>query len=320
MQIGPYSLTNNLILAPMAGITDRPFRELCKQFGAGLAVSEMVASNPALRHHKRTLLKSDHIGETGIRTVQILGTDPQQMAEAAQLNAQRGAQVIDINMGCPAKKVCSIAAGSALLRNEVLVKKILDAVVNAVDIPVTLKIRTGWDLENRNAVVIAQIAEQSGISALTLHGRTRACKFNGHAEYETIKKVKQTVGIPIIANGDIDSAEKAQFVLKKTGADGLMMGRAAQGNPWIFKQINHFLKTGKQLEKPQDRELQSTLQDHLEQLYSFYGNVSGVRIARKHIGWYLNHLNSISLETRNKINQAQCPNQQRELINSAFNH
>ena len=320
MQIGSYSLTNNLILAPMAGITDRPFRELCKQFGAGLAVSEMVASNPALRHHKRTLLKSDHIGETGIRTVQILGTDPQQMAEAAQLNAQRGAQVIDINMGCPAKKVCSIAAGSALLRNEVLVKKILDAVVNAVDIPVTLKIRTGWDLENRNAVVIAQIAEQSGISALTLHGRTRACKFNGHAEYETIKKVKQTVGIPIIANGDIDSAEKAQFVLKKTGADGLMMGRAAQGNPWIFKQINHFLKTGKQLEKPQDRELQSTLQDHLEQLYSFYGNVSGVRIARKHIGWYLNHLNSISLETRNKINQAQCPNQQRELINSAFNH
>ena len=315
MQIGSYSLTNNLILAPMAGITDRPFRELCKQFGAGLAVSEMVASNPALRHHKRTLLKSDHIGETGIRTVQILGTDPQQMAEAAQLNAQRGAQVIDINMGCPAKKVCSIAAGSALLRNEVLVKKILDAVVNAVDIPVTLKIRTGWDLENRNAVVIAQIAEQSGISALTLHGRTRACKFNGHAEYETIKKVKQTVGIPII-----DSAEKAQFVLKKTGADGLMMGRAAQGNPWIFKQINHFLKTGKQLEKPQDRELQSTLQDHLEQLYSFYGNVSGVRIARKHIGWYLNHLNSISLETRNKINQAQCPNQQRELINSAFNH
>ena len=280
----------------------------------------MVASNPALHHHKRTLLKSDHIGETGIRTVQILGTDPQQMAEAAQLNAQRGAQVIDINMGCPAKKVCSIAAGSALLRNEVLVKKILDAVVNAVDIPVTLKIRTGWDLENRNAVVIAQIAEQSGISALTLHGRTRACKFNGHAEYETIKKVKQTVGIPIIANGDIDSAEKAQFVLKKTGADGLMMGRAAQGNPWIFKQINHFLKTGKQLEKPQDRELQSTLQDHLEQLYSFYGNVSGVRIARKHIGWYLNHLNSISLETRNKINQAQCPNQQRELINSAFNH
>ncbi len=320
MQIGPYSLTNNLILAPMAGITDRPFRELCKQFGAGLAVSEMVASNPALRHHKRTLLKADHIGETGLRSVQILGTDPQQMAEAAQFNAQRGAQIIDINMGCPAKKVCSVAAGSALLRNEVLVKKILDAVVNAVDIPVTLKIRTGWDLENRNAIEIAKIAEQSGISALTLHGRTRACKFNGQAEYETIKKVKQTVGIPIIANGDIDSAEKAHFVLKKTGADALMMGRAAQGNPWLFKQINHFLKTGKHLEKPRDKDIQNTLQNHLEQLYSFYGNVSGVRIARKHIGWYLNHLNSISQETRTKINQAQCPNQQRELINSAFNH
>jgi tRNA-dihydrouridine synthase B len=320
MQIGPYSLTNNLILAPMAGITDRPFRELCKQFGAGLTVSEMVASNPALRHHKRTLLKADHTGETGLKSVQILGTDPQQMAEAAQFNAQRGAQIIDINMGCPAKKVCSVAAGSALLRNEVLVKKILDAVVNAVDIPVTLKIRTGWDLENRNAVDIAKIAEQSGISALTLHGRTRACKFNGQAEYETIKKVKQTVGIPIIANGDIDSAEKAHFVLKNTGADALMMGRAAQGNPWLFKQINHFLKTGKHLEKPRDTDIQNTLQNHLEQLYSFYGNVSGVRIARKHIGWYLNHLDSISQETRTKINQAQCPNQQRELINSAFNH
>ncbi len=320
MQIGPYSLTNNLILAPMAGITDRPFRELCKQFGAGLAVSEMVASNPALRHHKRTLLKADQTGETGLRSVQILGTDPQQMAEAAQFNAQRGAQIIDINMGCPAKKVCSVAAGSALLRNEILVKKILDAVVNAVDIPVTLKIRTGWDLENRNAVEIAKIAEQSGITALTLHGRTRACKFNGQAEYETIKKVKQSVGIPIIANGDIDSAEKAHFVLKQTGADAVMIGRAAQGNPWLFKQINYFLKTGKHLEKPKESEIQSTLQDHLEQLYSFYGSVSGVRIARKHIGLYLNHLGSISQETRSKINQTQCPNQQRELINSAFNH
>ena len=319
MQIGPYSLTHNLILAPMAGITDRPFRELCKQFGAGLAVSEMVASNPALRHHKRTLLKSDHTGETGLRSVQILGTDPQQMAEAAQFNAQRGAQIIDINMGCPAKKVCSVAAGSALLRNEVLVKKILDAVVNAVDIPVTLKIRTGWDLENRNAVEIAKIAEQSGVSALTLHGRTRACKFNRQAEYETIKKVKQSVGIPIIANGDIDSAEKAHFVLKKTGADAVMIGRAAQGNPWLFKQINYFLKSGKHLDKPKESDIQSTLQDHLEQLYSFYGSVSGVRIARKHIGWYLNHFGSISMETRNKINQAQCPNQQRELIYSAFN-
>ncbi len=211
MQIGPYQLENNLILAPMAGISDRPFRELCKQFGAGLAVSEMVASNPALRKHKRTLLKADHNGETGLRSVQILGTDPQQMADAARFNAQRGAQIIDINMGCPAKKVCSVAAGSALLRDEALVKKILDAVVNAVDIPVTLKIRTGWDLHSRNAVEIARIAENSGIAALTLHGRTRACKFNGQAEYETIKKVKQSVRIPIIANGDIDSAEKARI-------------------------------------------------------------------------------------------------------------
>ena len=319
MQIGPYQLENNLILAPMAGISDRPFRELCKQFGAGLAVSEMVASNPALRHHKRTLLKADHNGETGLRSVQILGTDPRQMAEAALFNAQRGAHIIDINMGCPAKKVCSIAAGSALLRNEALVKKILDAVVNAVDIPVTLKIRTGWDLDSRNAVEIAKIAEESGIAALTLHGRTRACKFNGQAEYETIKKVKQSVSIPIIANGDIDSAEKAKYVLDTTGADAIMVGRAAQGNPWVFNQICHFLKTGKVLEKPTELAIHSTLLSHLEQLYSFYGNVNGVRIARKHIGWYFKHLGSINPDAKNKINQAKCPSQQLALINSAFN-
>ncbi|MFI3196739.1 MAG: tRNA dihydrouridine synthase DusB [Methylococcaceae bacterium] len=318
MHIGPYQLDNNLILAPMAGISDRPFRELCKQLGAGLAVSEMVASNPALRHHKRTVLKADHQGESGLRSVQILGTDPQQMAEAALFNAQRGAHIIDINMGCPAKKVCSIAAGSALLRDEALVKKILDAVVNAVDIPVTLKIRTGWDLHNRNAVQIAKIAEQSGIAALTLHGRTRACKFNGTAEYETIKKVKQSVSIPIIANGDIDSAEKADYVLATTGADAIMIGRAAQGNPWLFNEISYFLKTGKTLEKPTDSTIHSTLLSHLEQLYSFYGNVSGVRIARKHIGWYFKHLGTINQDTKNNINQATCPSRQLVLINSAF--
>ncbi|HEY8219413.1 MAG TPA: tRNA dihydrouridine synthase DusB, partial [Methylobacter sp.] len=241
MQIGPYQLKNNLILAPMAGVSDRPFRELCKQFGAGLTVSEMVASNPALSRHKRTLLKTDHSGETGIRSVQILGTDPGQMADAAKLNAQKGAQIIDINMGCPAKKVCSVAAGSALLRDEALVKRILDAVVNAVDIPVTLKIRTGWDLHSRNAVEIAQIAENAGIAALTIHGRTRACKFDGQAEHETLKKVKQTISIPVIANGDIDSPEQAQFVLHSTGADAIMIGRAAQGNPWLFSQISHFI-------------------------------------------------------------------------------
>jgi tRNA-dihydrouridine synthase B len=319
MQIGPYPLENNLILAPMAGISDRPFRELCKQFGAGLAVSEMVASNPALRTHKRTLLKADHNGETGLRSVQILGTDPAQMADAARFNAQRGAQIIDINMGCPAKKVCSVAAGSALLRDEALVKRILDAVVNAVDIPVTLKIRTGWDLHSRNAVEIAKIAENSGVAALTLHGRTRACKFNGQAEYETIREVKQSVGIPIIANGDIDSAEKAAYVLAATGADALMIGRAAQGNPWLFEQTSHFLKTGKVLEKPTNSAIHGIMLGHLEQLYSFYGNVSGVRIARKHIGWYFQHPGSISRDTKNRINQATCPSRQIALINSAFN-
>ena len=320
MKIGPYTLENNLILAPMAGISDRPFRALCKQFGAGLAVSEMVASNPALREHKRTLLKADHTGETGLRSVQILGTNPQQMADAARFNAQRGAQIIDINMGCPAKKVCSVAAGSALLRDEALVKKILDAVVNAVDIPVTLKIRTGWDLHSRNAVDIARIAEDSGIAALTLHGRTRACKFNGQAEYVTIKAVKQAVNMPIIANGDIDSAEKAGYVLAATGADAIMIGRAAQGNPWLFEQIGHFLKTGKALEKPTDMAIHGTLLSHLDQLYSFYGNASGVRIARKHIGWYFKHLGAISQDTKNNINQATCPSRQLALINSAFNH
>ncbi|TAK65217.1 tRNA dihydrouridine synthase DusB [Methylobacter sp.] len=318
MQIGSYQLENNLILAPMAGISDRPFRELCKQFGAGLAVSEMVASNPALRRHKRTLLKTDHNGETGIRSVQILGTDPQQMADAAKLNAQRGAQIIDINMGCPAKKVCSVAAGSALLKDEALVKRILDAVVNAVDIPVTLKIRTGWDLQSRNAVEIAQIAENAGIAALTIHGRTRACKFDGQAEHETLKKVKQTVNIPVIANGDIDSPEQAQFVLDSTGADAIMIGRAAQGNPWLFSQISHFINHGKHLEKPTITAIHSTLMNHLDKLYSFYGNESGVRIARKHIAWYFRHLEPVVQDTQSAINQAQCPSQQIALINSAF--
>ncbi|WP_027159675.1 tRNA dihydrouridine synthase DusB [Methylobacter luteus] len=319
MQIGPYQLANKLILAPMAGITDRPFRELCRRHGAALTVSEMVASNPALRLHKRTLLKTDHNGDTGIRSVQILGTDPKQMAEAAKINVERGAQIIDINMGCPAKKVCSVAAGSALLRDEALVKRILDAVVNAVDVPVTLKIRTGWDLFSRNAVEVGKIAENAGVSALTVHGRTRACKFNGQAEYETIKKVKQSVGIPVIANGDIDTPEKAAWVLRSTGADALMIGRAAQGNPWLFNQINYFLDHGKNLENPTVTDVQNTLLSHLEQLYDFYGNVSGVRIARKHIGWYFKQLGTVRPSIQDKINQAQVPSQQLALINSAFN-
>ncbi|MGZ8227726.1 MAG: tRNA dihydrouridine synthase DusB [Methylococcaceae bacterium] len=319
MQIGSHQLANKLILAPMAGISDRPFRELCKRYGAGLAVSEMVASNPALQQHKKTLLKSDHNGESGIRSVQILGADPKMMADAAIFNAQRGAQIIDINMGCPAKKVCSVASGSALLKNEALVKKILDAVINAVDIPVTLKIRTGWDLHNRNALEIARIAENAGIAALTIHGRTRACKFEGQAEYETVKCVKQAVNIPVIVNGDIDSPEKTRQVLDTTGADAIMIGRAAQGNPWLFEQITHFLEYGKVLEKPAVTEIHDTLVSHLEKLYSFYGDITGVRIARKHIAWYFKQLEPISQDSKDHINQASAPCQQIARINSVFN-
>lgn len=318
MQIGNYQLPNNLILAPMAGITDRPFREVCKQFGAGLAVSEMVASNPALQAHKRTLLKADHSNGTGIRSVQILGTDPQQMADAALINVRRGAQIIDINMGCPAKKVCSVAAGSALLKDEALVRRILEAVVKAIDVPVTLKIRTGWDLNNRNAVNIAKIAEDTGIAALTVHGRSRACKFGGRAEYETVKQVKQSVSIPIIANGDIDSPEAARQVLDTTGADAIMIGRAAQGNPWLFNQIGYFIDTGKHLERPNAAMIHSTLLSHLEKLYSFYGNVTGVRMARKHIGWYFKQLGTPSSHTQKTINEANEPSEQIKRVHAAF--
>ena len=318
MQIGKYQLPNRLILAPMAGISDRPFRSICKEFGAGLTVSEMVASNPALRANKKTLLKADHDGEQGLCSVQIVGTDPKDMADAAVYNVNRGAQIIDINMGCPAKKVCAVAAGSALLRDEGLVKKILDAVVNAVDVPVTLKIRTGWDRQSRNAVEIAKIAENAGIAALTVHGRTRACKFEGHAEYETITQVKQSVRIPVIANGDIDCVEKASFVLKTTGADALMIGRAAQGNPWLFNEINGFVNHGKITEKPTVTAIHATLMGHLEKLYSFYGDAVGVRIARKHIGWYCRPLDFIAQDLKNKINLATQPVQQMVLLNHAF--
>ncbi len=286
MQIGPYTMANNLVLAPMAGITDRPYRQLCKQFGAGLAVSEMVSSNSLLWGSEKTRRRANHDGETDPRSVQIAGSVPELMAQAAQHNAEHGAQIIDINMGCPAKKVCNVMAGSALLQDELLVRDILEAVVKAVNIPVTLKIRTGWDTHNRNGVAIARIAEQSGISALAVHGRTRACAYRGQAEYDTIAAIKQAVSIPIIANGDIRTPEQAKYVLDYTQADGIMIGRAAQGRPWIFAIIEHYLKTGEIKDDPPVSNIRDIMLTHLKELYSFYGAHIGVRVARKHISWY----------------------------------
>ncbi|MBT3308919.1 MAG: tRNA dihydrouridine synthase DusB [Gammaproteobacteria bacterium] len=286
MQIGPYKLKNNLILAPMAGVTDRPFRQLCRKLGAGMAVSEMVSSNSLLWGSEKTKRRADHSGEPDPRSVQIMGADPQLMAEAAKYNAGNGAQIIDINMGCPAKKVCNVAAGSALMKNELLVGEILEAVVAAVDIPVTLKIRTGWDRDNRNAPMVGHIAEEAGIQALAVHGRTRADAYRGDAEYETIAAIKQQIQIPVIANGDITSPEKALEVQQKTGADALMIGRAAQGKPWIFRSILHYQKTGELLPDPSTAEVRDLLMGHLENLYGFYGEYTGVRVARKHISWY----------------------------------
>lgn len=286
LTIGPYQLPNALLLAPMAGVTDRPFRQLCRKLGAGMAVSEMITANKALWASKKSLLRANHQGEPEPRSVQIAGADPQMMALAAQHNVEQGAHIIDINMGCPAKKVCNVMAGSALLQHEKLVAEILDAVVKAVAVPVTLKIRTGWDRDNRNGVKIAQIAEQAGIQALSVHGRTRADAYQGDAEYDTIAAIKSRVSLPIIANGDINTPEKAQEVLVKTGADGLMIGRAAQGNPWIFQQIWHYLETGEKMLPPRLSDIRSILIEHLHTLYGFYGEYSGVRMARKHIAWY----------------------------------
>src|SRR6266568_2497509 len=270
----------------MAGVTDRPFRQLCKRLGAGLAFSEMVASNPLLRGTEKSQRRTDHAGEVEPIVAQIAGAEPTQIADAARYNVERGAQIIDINMGCPAKKVCNVAAGSALLQNESLVRAILDAVVRAVDVPVTLKIRTGWDRQNRNAVRIAHIAEHAGIAALSVHGRTRECGFVGAVEYDTIREVKQAVGIPVIANGDVDSPEKAREVLASTGADAIMIGRAAQGRPWIFREIRYYLDRGERLAPPAAEEIRRIILEHLADHYDFYGEFSGVRIARKHLGWY----------------------------------
>ena len=286
MRIGPYQLNNKLILAPMAGVTDLPFRQLCKQLGAGMAVSEMVSSNSLLWGSKKTQRRAQHAGEIEPKSVQIMGTEPELMAEAARYNAAQGAQIIDINMGCPAKKVCNVLAGSALLRDENLVGRILESVVKAVDVPVTLKIRTGWDRDNRNAVQIGRIAETAGIQALAIHGRTRADQYKGEAEYDTIAEVKQRISIPVIANGDITNPEKAKYVLEHTGADAVMIGRAAQGRPWIFREIDHYLQTGETLPEPDVTEVRDILLGHLQNLYAFYGDYTGVRVARKHISWY----------------------------------
>ena len=275
-----------LILAPMAGVTDKPFRQLCKRLGAGLAVSEMTTSDPRLWKTRKSLQRMNHAGEPDPVSVQIAGTEPAVMAEAARHNADHGAQLIDINMGCPAKKVCSAWAGSALMRNEALVGRILEAVVGAVEVPVTLKIRTGWDTDHRNAPAIARIAQESGIAALAVHGRTRDQHYKGRAEYDTIAAIKAGLSIPVIANGDIDSPEKAAAVLRHTGADALMIGRAAQGRPWIFREVGHFLATGEHLPAPSLEEVRDVLIGHLQALHAFYGEPAGVRIARKHLGWY----------------------------------
>jgi len=286
MQIGPHKLENKLILAPMAGVTDRPFRQMCRDLGAGMAVSEMVGSNSLIRGSAKTLRRANHTGETVPRSVQIVGFDPAMMAEAARINEDMGAEIIDINMGCPAKKVCNMMSGSSLLRDEPLVAAILSATVKAVKIPVTLKIRTGWSPEMRNGPTIAQIAQDAGIQALSVHGRTRSCFFKGEAEYDTIAEIKQSINIPVIANGDIDSPQKAKYVLEKTGADAVMIGRAAQGRPWIFREINHYLQHGTFAAEPSVAEIQNILSKHLENLYDFYDEYIGVRMARKHVSWY----------------------------------
>ncbi|MBX9629914.1 MAG: tRNA dihydrouridine synthase DusB [Burkholderiales bacterium] len=286
MQVGPYILHNRLAVAPMAGVTDRPFRQLCKMLGAGYAVSEMTASDTRLWNTDKSRRRRDHDGEVAPIAVQIAGTEPVQMAEAARLNVAHGAQIIDINMGCPAKKVCNVLAGSALLRDEAKVGAILDAVVAAAGVPVTLKIRTGWDREHRNAVSVARIAETAGIRALVVHGRTRADLYNGTAEYDTIAEVKAAVGIPVIANGDIDSPEKAGQVLHQTGADAVMIGRAALGRPWIFREMDHYLQTGRKLAPPDLTEVREILLAHVGALHAFYGEHTGPKVVRKHVGWY----------------------------------
>ncbi len=317
MYIGPYHINPPLLLAPMAGVTDQPFRMLCRSLGAGLAASEMTTANPRLWNTAKSRTRMDLRGESAPIAVQIAGADPALLAAAARHHVQQGAQIIDINMGCPAKKVCDVWAGSALLQDEVLVARILQAVVAAVHAPVTLKIRTGWDRQHRNARRIAHLAEDCGIAALAIHGRTRADRYQGQAEYDTIAEVKATVQIPVIANGDIDSPEKALEVLRYTAADALMIGRAAQGRPWIFREIEYFFTQGELLPEPTPAAIGSILLQHLDTLYRFYGEVRGVRIARKHLGWYArDRLQNASF--RSAVNRAESPSEQCQLTRNYF--
>ena len=318
MQLGPYSLVPPVFLAPMAGVSDRPFRQLCRRLGAGLAVAEMVSADTRLWDHRKTRLRRDHEGEPEPRSVQILGADPQQMAEAARRNVERGAHIIDLNMGCPAKKVCGAQAGAALLRDEALVGRILGAVVNAVSVPVTLKIRTGWDLAQRNGVTIARIAEQAGVQALAVHGRSRACGYSGPVDYATIAAIKQAVRIPVIANGDIAGPEQARWVLDQTGADAVMIGRAAQGRPWLFREIGHYLTTGERLAPPGLAEIKTWIAEHLQSLYTFYGETAGVRIARKHLDWYSRPWPNAAL-FRAQVNSSERSTEQLALVGAFFN-
>ena len=318
MYIGSYQLSNNLIVAPMAGVTDRPFRSLCKYFGAGHAVSEMMTADKTLRMTKKSLYRAKFDGELAPISAQIAGSDPEQLAEAARYQVENGAQIVDINMGCPAKKVCNKLAGSALLQDEDLVARILDSVVAAVDVPVTLKTRLGFLNGHENILRVAQRAEQAGIAALALHGRTREDMYLNTARYDLIKEVKQLLNIPVIANGDIDGPEKAKFVLDYTGADAIMIGRAAQGRPWIFREIAHYLKTGEHLAAPSIAEVKQVLLGHLDELYQFYGEYSGCRIARKHIAWYTKGLRS-SNEFRQNMYQVETTHQQAQVVEAYFN-
>ena len=317
MKIGPHILCNNVFVAPMAGVTDRPFRQLCKQLGAGYAVSEMAASDPRLWASEKTARRTNHDGEMEPKAVQIAGADPAILASCAKFNVDRGAQIIDINMGCPVKKVCNSWCGSALLQNEKLVGEILDAVVAAVNVPVTLKFRTGWNRENKNALKIAHMAEQAGIAMLTLHGRTRADGYSGEAEYETIAAVKAAVSIPVVANGDITSPEKAKHVLQVTGADAVMIGRAAQGRPWIFREIDHYLRTDEYLPAPLVSEVRTLMSEHLQAHYAFYGEYMGLRTARKHIGWYVRDLLG-GEEFRQRMNRMESCEEQLAAVDAFF--